>query len=444
MTGITEQPTPGRPDVKERVLRAVLHTRVGRRVRREFMAAKNVVRGLEIFDRPAWLYRSHGAIPAVEVHYRAPRPVTEADVALCRRLIDAFWGAGAQALPPAGMWSHDIFRDRQREVVQALEQRDAKLLAERLAAMLLSDAVQGMAWGSVGVATIARRTTRFSSIAALNKLVALAESQGAIETECPEQGAVGLAFAGGVDALVRKTETALGLPIDFPDVGAAYGICVAGRLITVDTPDQLYAAARIRDAMNFYCGESEGSISVVEIGGGYGGMAHWLLRMTDVTYTIIDLPVINVLQGYFLAQALGHESVSFHGESPRRVAILPTRALADVELPFDVLVNKDSMPEIPHDALIDYLSWARDGCSGIFYSYNQEARAPYAGTPQSVVPQVLAGVGGFELMRRDASWLRRGYVEEIYKRSHGESPAVDVERAVDREREHAVGVGRAV
>ena len=76
------------------------------------------------------------------------------------------------------------------------------------------------------------------------------------------------------------------------------------------------------------------------------------------------------------------------------------------------LANKDSMPEIPRDAALDYLVWARDGCHGIFYSNNQEAAARTRTGRQNVVAELVAHVGGFNLLRRDASWLRRGYVEE--------------------------------
>jgi hypothetical protein len=405
---------PGWHSVKERVLRAVLHTRAGRRARGELMAVENLMRLLEIFDRPRWLYRSRGVIPRVEVHYRTPLPVSESDVDLCRRLIDAWWLARADAPDSSGMWTHDIFRDRQRQMVHALEHRDPRLLAERLAAMMRSEAIQGMALGSLGVTTMARLSTGFSRLWTLNKLVALAESQGAVEAECPEH-AVGVAFANGVGALMANIESALGVRPDFPDVGAAYGIRLAGCLITADTPDQLYAAARLRQAARVFLADRRRSLHVVEIGGGYGGMVYWLAHMLDARYTIVDLPIVGVLQGYFLSQALGHAEVSFYGEEPRRVVLVPSHSLATIQAPFDLLVNKDSMPEIPLCELVGYLKWARESCGGIFYSYNQETRTPYDGTPQNVVPDVLADIGGFTLIRRDASWLRRGYVEEIYE-----------------------------
>ncbi|HWF36866.1 MAG TPA: putative sugar O-methyltransferase, partial [Solirubrobacteraceae bacterium] len=204
--------------------------------------------------------------------------------------------------------------------------------------------------------------------------------------------------------------------LDFPAVGAAYGVLAAGRLITPDTPDQVYAAARIRDVLHEHFSGRGEPLRVVEIGAGYGGMAYWLLKLfrEPMKYAVVDLPVANVLQGYFLAQTLGHSRVSLYGEDPASVAVLPGHALSAVEAPFDALLNKDSMPEIPHDALLDYLRWARGACTGVFYSYNQEAAAEFAGTVQNVVPSVLASIGGFSRKRRDASWLRRGYVEELY------------------------------
>jgi hypothetical protein len=340
--------------------------------------------------------------------------VGEADIALCERLIDAFARAEAESPAPPGLWTDDLFQDRQRQLRDALERREPTLLAERLASMFRSDFVLGLAPGSLGVGQTGF-AAKLARLDALNKLVALAESQGVARLENPEQGRVGLAFAEGIDALVARTEAALGLSLDFPDVGAAYGIRAAGHLITGDTPDQIYAAARLREAMRSFLPDSQFRLRVVEIGGGYGGMAYWLLQMIDPQYTIIDLPIVNVLQGYFLSQALDTAEVSLYGEAPRRIAITPTHALSSVPAPIDVLANKDSMPEIPTQTALHYLSWAQANCRGILYSYNQEAAAIAEGMPQNVVPELIERFGGFLRLRRDASWLRRGYAEEVYQ-----------------------------
>ena len=95
--------------------------------------------------------------------------------------------------------------------------------------------------------------------------------------------------------------------------------------------------------------------------------------------------------------------------------VLPTIAIDTLEPSrTDVLVNQNSMPEMPEQAVINYIQWARKNLRGIFYSYNQEAYSPVGGVPQVLVPEIVSRVGGFKLFGRNYSWLRRGYVEEIY------------------------------
>jgi hypothetical protein len=371
---------------------------------------------VEGFDRLAWLYRAGASVPLPPLRFRAVAPVTEADLVLCERLIQAYVRAKADAPVPAGMWGEDVFRDRQCELLTALESGDASRVAEQMVGMFRSNFVLGMAPGShgVGQSPLASRITRQYI---LGKFVSLAESQAAARIENPEQGGVGLAFASGINELVSKTELAMSTSLDFPDVGAAYGIDLAGRLITHDTPDQVYGAIRLRDAAGAYLPDRDGPLRVVEIGGGYGGMAYWLLRLLEAQYTIVDLPVVNVIQGYFLGCALGADRVSCYGEAATGagVSLVPAHAVDRIPSGFDVLANKDSLPEIPETDAVNYLSWGRGACAGIFYSNNQEAAALSGGSPQNVVPEMLERIGGYTRLRRDASWLRRGYAEEIYR-----------------------------
>lgn len=369
---------------------------------------------VESFDRPAWLYRLGDAAPTGEQPWRPPRAVTDADIALCGRLVEAYRRASSEAPPASGMWGHDVFEERHRALHTALTRGEPAAVAGLLASMFRSDFVIGMAPGSLGRKRRPGPLARLIWLASINKLVALAEATAAVRLENPEQGAVAPALRDGVDDLVVRIERRLGISLDFPDVGAAYGSLVGGRLITPETPDQIYGAARLRDVLDEHVPPSGEPATIVEIGGGYGGMAYWLLQMVDARYVILDLPIIGVLQGYFLSQALGHDAVAFHGEPAAQVTILPGHALASVAVPFDVLANKDSLPEIAADAAVGYLAWGRSACRAAFYSYNQEAAAPFDDVPQNVVCELVEQVGGFRRVRRDASWLRRGYVEEVF------------------------------
>jgi hypothetical protein len=376
---------------------------------------------LEMIRRPEWLYRGRGRIPRGRLEFRPVHPVTDDDRALCRRLIDAYaraTGGPEGAESTTGMWAW-IFTQRQRRLAEALERQDVDALAAMLADMLRQDFVVGMAYGDLIGDANSRIGGRLWWIKSLDSLASLAESLGAAPAESPEQGEVGRAFDAGLDGLVAAIERQLGSTIDFPDVGAPYGVQVGTALIPPDWPEQVYAARRIADAVERHVATPPGGVRIVEIGAGYGAMAYAMLKLLAGVgrYSIVDLPIVNVIQGYFLSKALGTDEVSLFCEAPSKVSVVPNHALDIVGTPCDVVVNKDSMPEMPEQAVLAYLNWTKAAGAQLFFSYNQEAEASFAGERQNLVPAAVAAVGGFTRLRRDASWVRRGYVEEIYART---------------------------
>lgn len=397
----------------EKVLSSIKKTPLGGRAYAHLASTYAAARGAESLDRPRWLYRPGSNVPKGKFQYRDPLPVTDADLALCNRLIEAYAHASGGDTTEDGMWNTDVFQERHRELLEPLRDRDAQQLAVALASMFRRDIVIGMATGSMGIDVPSRLGRRVFWLWTLGRLTSLAESLGATRLENPEQGDVGVGLAAGVEPIVLGSEKALGISLDFPDVGAPYGVEVAGRLFTTESPDQIYGAARLLEAVEQYAADSENP-HIVEIGGGYGGMAYWAAKMRPLPYTIVDLPIVNVLQGYFLAKSLGHDQVALYKEPRAKVTILPDHALSDIPAPFEVLANKDSMPEIPREALLTYLHWAKESCSTMFYSNNQESGSTFAGESQNIVCDVLAEIGGFERVRREHSWVRRGYVEEVF------------------------------
>jgi hypothetical protein len=384
---------------------------------------------IERFPRTRWLHRGRGVVPRPPLRFMEPSAVTSDDVTLCVRLLAAYERAGAEMPRLSGMWMSDLFRHRHRLLHEALDSQDPERLAELLGVMFRSDIVVGMAMGSFGLKNLWYGTRWFWSMSMVEQLLALAESQGVVRSENPEQDKVARPLRVGLEEIVTTLERKLKAGLDFPNIGGAYGIDVAGRLITPDWPDQIYGAARLVDAIDRLLPEG-GTPRVVEIGAGYGGMALWLTRLcTDAQITLIDLPLVNVMQGYFLGRVAGSDSVSLYGERARKISILPTHALGEIPADFDVLVNKDSMPEIPKDMLYRYLQWTRRACRGFFYSYNQESAAVFDGEPQNVVAEAIADVGGFTLLHRDRSWVRSGYVEEIYQLGSCDATAAASTRA---------------
>lgn len=377
-------------------------------------------------QRPEWIYRNRKSIPRFQLFYSPASTVTAEDVVLCERLLAAYSKATETDLPTSDsvskIWSTMLAR--YGKLISALDAANAELLATTLSSMFKEAFLYGIASADQYPGSQTRIGSRIWSQKYLEDVVGLAEYLGVVRTECPQQGVLGYAFKDGLEELIRKIEAAIGISIGFPEIGAAYGIKIGDSLITFESPEHIYVALRVNEAIDTHLRpERAAQPHLVEIGAGFGGTAHWLLKIrpTIESYTIIDLPIINVLQGYFLAQSFGASKVSFFGEGktagtpPKGIRVWPTHALGSIDdKGVDVLINQNSMPEIPEHVVENYLGLAKNKVAGIFYSYNQEAFSPVENIPQVLVPEAVARIGGFKRLTRNYSWMRRGYVEEVY------------------------------
>ena len=173
--------------------------------------------------------------------------------------------------------------------------------------------------------------------------------------------------------LVRGIEGATGISVGFPRVGAPYGLMLGDSLITLESPEHLYVALRINLEIEDRL-PAKPSPTIVEIEPRHRVLAAELRASSVESYTIIDLPLMNVVQGYFLAQSLGHDRVLFNGEpdGPRGdegspVRILPTTSITSfVDKSVDVLINENSMPEMPLNAVETYVSGPAVQCADSF------------------------------------------------------------------------------
>ena len=303
------------------------------------------------------------------------------------------------------------------------ESRRPDHLATILASMFREGIVYGLASGNLIEHSFSKLGSKIWSLKYQDNVVSLAEYLGVVRAESTQQGVKAYGLKDGLAAVVAKIENALGISMDFPDVGAPYGVKANRALITMEHPEHIYVALRIHDAIRDYLGEKDGSrLDLMEIGGGVGDLAYWIVKLQQIairTYTVIDLPIVNVMQGYFLSKALGASRVSLYGEPAREGAmmvILPTVAINSItNQDFDVLINENSMPEMSEEIVENYVRFAKNHVTGIFFSYNHEAYSVVYGKPQVLVPEVVARVGGFQRLSRNASWVRSGYVEETYK-----------------------------
>jgi hypothetical protein len=96
-----------------------------------------------------------------------------------------------------------------------------------------------------------------------------------------------------------------------PRIGNPFGVCMEGALVSARAEFQHRCADRI-------AGLLESNLStVLEVGGGFGGMAYFLLRDQPKTkYLDFDLPESIALATYYLVKALPHKKFLLFGEAP--------------------------------------------------------------------------------------------------------------------------------
>ena len=334
---------------------------------------------------------------------------------IAQRLADAYGAAKADerhsriSSPENDLWTGLLNREF-RELVGILESRDLSSLTR-----YLQNLGHEFTWfGGVTLSIDGFTSTRGAhevALSYLDKLVCLAEALGALPLENPEQPSSRLNMYMDVDEICMRIEQRIGFPI----VPHAAALPVTG-LTSRSGPlhyryfNSLYAAVRISEILS-------GKGPVCEYGGGLGLVAYYANALGHTDYSIFDLPLVNVVAGYFLLNALGEDAVCLFGEDHVHpaVKVLPYWRCVNADPgSFMLSVNQDSFPEIDPVLVVQYLAQIKRTTTRYFLSINQEAQASMGSRNQNSVPALVAEHGGFSRVYRMKYWIREGYAEELY------------------------------
>ena len=142
----------------------------------------------------------------------------------------------------------------------------------------------------------------------------------------------------------------------------------------------------------------------MEIGAGLGRTAFYAHSAGISDYTIVDLPLANAAQAYFLGRTIGPDNLKLAGEqSSAPVKILPPSALNTVTA--GIVINADSLTEMDRSFADQYVAFARDNAD-VFISINHEVNGfTAADVIISEMPDVFC--------MRYPHPMRAGYVEEV-------------------------------
>jgi len=348
-----------------------------------------------------------------------PKPLLEpsssinGDIAICTRLIDAFSRAVAYEqdnIPPEnrpndGMWER-VKIAHHGEAYCLLASKDAAGLADYLRNGLRTPLCTGLGPGPSVFQRMSGPDWRDPVLQIVDCLAALAEAIGVLSYEHPGHGQYGQNVNLSIPELADKIESKLRFPINRPKVMGNYGIGRDSGVIDFRVPDDAYCAHRI----GFICDDISNT-RFMEVGGGFGGMALFALRAGATRWPIVDLPIMNVVQGYFLIKCLGGNNVRLFGEDNPAAAVeaLPYWEFFDRARDYSVVFNRFSMTEIQRDRVDEYLAEIETRGAN-FLSINHEIGPP----SQINLHQIIAERGKLECRFRYPYWIRKGIVEELF------------------------------
>ena len=216
------------------------------------------------------------------------------------------------------------------------------------------------------------------------------------------------------DWLVSEIERKISIKIAPPEIdGGLFKLALKEGSFDERDLWSLYAAWRIN------CLAQKNS-PIAEIGAGMGKVAMYAERFHFEDYSIFDLPLMNVIQAWYLIKSLPNKKITLYGEteeSQNSVKIMPYWEFENRDKKYYLVLNQDSFPEINRGVVETYLNKIKKS-SKYFLSINHEHQAHlFSGSENRnlVVPNIVEGVGGFEKIYRFPFWLRKGYAEEFYK-----------------------------
>jgi hypothetical protein len=200
----------------------------------------------------------------------------------------------------------------------------------------------------------------------------------------------------------KYTAAALSAPL----VGNPYGPTIDGVFIRPGGDYQHYYAHAIAELM-----ASRQEKTVVELGGGFGGLAYYLIRDNpQVTYLDFDLPEATTLASYYLMRSLPSLSIQLYGEVELSAKALSTPGC--IMMPsFEILkmpsksaavsFNSYSLAEMSPATIDVYIDQITRITSGYFLHVNHNRHAVLSADEFRVEER------GFKLVSRDlAGWTQ--------------------------------------
>lgn len=326
-------------------------------------------------------------------------------------------GEADQGITRGGPWER-IRKSHMGELIALLDSGHTEPLNEYLRELAIRDAGHGFFQGKAahGMLHSDESLQRGRLLWIADSICGLAEWLGIAGVHCPGAQTEANSPRPPVCELVARIEAGTGLPLAVPDIcGGLFGLAAASGVVHVRSATAAYAAMRIQRL----AGLPMAQCRFCEIGPGIGLVAFQLGLLGAGEIVLADLPELNAIQAYFLAQALPQYNLALFGETPqqggRTIRIQPDfDFLSGTAGQFDIIFNQDSLPELELETVGRYLELISHS-TRFFLSINQESRVPVgAAEGAAFLPSLLSGLPHVRCLERSPSWLRSGYIDELF------------------------------
>lgn len=324
-------------------------------------------------------------------------PASCDDNDLVRRIIEAYRKAHVLEGEDDSFWSN-YFGGRKLNVHQALMSGEFEAVQRFLREPLTNDLFYGFDLLCLDCQAI---VASYGSGGLYDGLLRVAEAVGAISLFYPEASPNSHPAPPDVESILAAIETVLGFLIEFPNpYPSERGLASSRGIASPRAVQALYQAYALASAL-----EGSPSKRVVEIGAGLGRTAYHARAFGVADYTIVDLPMTNVAQAYFLGRTLGADQIALFGENHAASArIIPSSQFFEERVSYDLAVNVDSMTEMGrHTAERYFVNLATKVPR--FLSINHEFN-PFS------MREIISSHPHLKV-DRSPYWLRAGYVQEM-------------------------------
>ena len=331
--------------------------------------------------------------------------VTDEDILIAERVLRAFnMAITDESYEDTGNLWDLIKKTKYKDLYEILNLNDIKKFAEYMCNFHSKSLAYGISdYNSVNVKEFGKAASLESAVLVKDQMVALGEAIGAIrKTNDP--------IHIDSEILLSFVKDLLKVDITPPWIdGGLIKTKIGGVFFSSRDVYSIYTAKRLHDITGI-------NGSVAEIGAGVGKVALYAHRFGISDYSIFDLPITNLAQGWYLLKS--GLNVVLYGEDSidGAVRVMPYFMFGQ-DRKYTVTMNQDGFPEMGGDIVAYYLEKIKAN-SQFLLSINHEEGKPYFAfgldNLHIIVPQVVDSVGGFGRLSREVFPVRKSFFEEVY------------------------------